>query len=49
MCYKFTNFFAIHQNFSKKIPDNENELHPKSWTQNFWGALCIDTITLKNG
>ena len=29
-------------------PDNQFELHPKSWTQNFWGALCIDTTTLKN-
>ena len=23
--------------------------HPKSQTQNFWGALCIDTGILKDG
>ena len=25
------------------------ELHPKSWTQNFWSALCIDITQLKKG
>lgn len=23
--------------------------HPKSQTQNFWGALCIDTVILNDG
>ena len=27
----------------------KTELHPKSWTQNFWGALCVDTTHLKKG
>ena len=25
------------------------ELHPKSWTQNFWGALCIESTHSKKG
>ena len=28
---------------------SSSELHPKSWTQNFWGALCIGVTIMKNG
>ena len=38
-------FFTLKD--TKKASDAA-EPHPKSFVSNFWGALCIDTITLKN-